>query len=103
MNENDELAGWTTFYTENDQFWLSLGLRPDLTGQGLGKEFVSECVRYAISGYRIEHTIKLVVALFNRRAIDVYQRAGFVKTNRTIRDTDIGKVDFIEMEKHIVN
>jgi len=104
LNENDELAGWASFYTENDEFWLSLGLRPDLTGQGLGAEFVSECVRYATSHYRlIKDTIKLAVALFNQRAIKVYQRAGFTETNRTIRDTPIGKVDFIEMEEHIAH
>jgi len=103
LNESDELAGWATFYAENDEFWLSLGLRPDLTGQGLGEEFVSECVRYAISGYEIKHTIKLAVALFNQRAIKVYQRAGFVETNKTIRDTHIGEVHFIEMEKHITD
>ncbi|UCD22256.1 MAG: GNAT family N-acetyltransferase [Chloroflexota bacterium] len=103
LNEDDELVGWASFYAENDEFWLSLGLRPDLTDQGLGKEFVSECVRYAVSRYGIEHTIKLAVALFNQRAIKVYQRVGFVETNKTIRDTHIGKVDFIEMEKHITN
>jgi len=103
LNENDELVGWASFYTENDEFWLSLGLRPDLTGQGLGDEFVLECVRYATSGHKTEHTIKLAVAVFNQRAIKVYRRAGFVETNKTIRDTHIGKVDFIEMEKHIPN
>jgi len=104
LNENDELVGWVSFYIENGEFWLSLGLRPDLTGQGLGEEFVSECVRYAISGHKLtEHAIKLAVAVFNQRAITVYQRAGFVETNKTIRDTHIGKVDFIEMEKHIAN
>lgn len=104
LNENDELAGWASFYTENDEFWLSLGLRPDLTGQGLGEEFVLECVRYAMSGYKLtKHMIKLAVALFNRRAIKVYQRVGFIETNKTIRDTHIGQVDFIEMEKHITN
>ena len=102
LNENDELVGWASFYTENDEFWLSLGLKPDLTDQGLGKEFVSECVRYAISRYKlIKHTIKLAVALFNQRAIKVYQRAGFIETNKTIKDTPIGQVDFIEMEKRI--
>jgi ribosomal-protein-alanine N-acetyltransferase len=104
LNENDELVGWASFYTENDEFWLSLGLRPDLTGQKLGEEFVSECVKYAISGYKfIKPTIKLAVALFNQRAIKVYQRAGFIETNRTIRDTHIGQVDFIEMEKRIAH
>jgi len=102
LSDNDELVGWASFYTENDEFWLSLGLRPDLTGQGLGLEFVSECVRYAVSHYKpINDIIKLAVALFNQRAIKIYQRAGFIETKRTIRDTHIGRVDFIEMQKHI--
>jgi ribosomal-protein-alanine N-acetyltransferase len=104
LDENDELSGWAAFYTENDEFWLSLGMRPDLTGQGLGQEFVLECVNYAISHYgSTKHTIKLHVALFNQRAIKVYQRADFIQTDRTTRDTHIGKVDFIEMEKHIAH
>jgi ribosomal-protein-alanine N-acetyltransferase len=102
FNEADELVGWASFYTENDEFWLSLGLKPDLTGKGLGMEFVSECITYAISHYEpINDTIKLAVALFNKRAIKVYQRAGFVETDRTIRDTHIGQVDFIEMKRDI--
>jgi ribosomal-protein-alanine N-acetyltransferase len=102
LDEDDVLVGWASFYTENDEFWLSLGLRPDLTGQGLGEEFASECVRYAISHYKLtKHTIKLAVALFNQRAIKVYQRAGFVKVREIVRDTHIGQVDFIEMEKYV--
>jgi ribosomal-protein-alanine N-acetyltransferase len=104
LNEDDELVGWASFYTENDESWLSLGLRPDLTGQGLGEEFVTQCVEYAASQYKLtKHTIRLAVAAFNQRAIRVYQRAGFVETNRTIRDTHIGRVDFIEMEKHVTD
>jgi ribosomal-protein-alanine N-acetyltransferase len=104
LSEDDELVGWASFYTENDEFWLSLGLRPDLTGRGVGKEFVTQCLKYATLQYEsIEHTIKLHVALFNQRAIQVYERAGFIATNKTVRDTPIGQVDFIEMEKHIAH
>ncbi|MFO7996608.1 MAG: GNAT family N-acetyltransferase [Dehalococcoidia bacterium] len=104
LNENGELVAWASFYSENDEFWLSLGLRPDLTGQGLGEEFVWGCVRYAISGYKLpENTIRLAVAAFNQRAIKVYQNIGFTQTKKTIRDTAIGEVDFIEMEKHIAS
>jgi len=104
LNADDELVGWASFYTENDEFWLSLGLRPDLTGQGLGEEFVTQCVEYAASQYKLtKHTIRLAVAVFNQRAIKVYQRTGFIETDRTIRDTHIGRVDFIEMEKHITD
>jgi len=102
LNENEELVGWASFYIENDEFWLSLGLRPDLTGHGLGVDFVLECIRYAISHYEpINRTIKLAVAVFNQRAIKVYQRTGFVETKRTTRDTHIGQLDFIEMERRI--
>ena len=102
LNEGDELVGWASFSTEDDEFWLSLGLRPDLTGQGLGTEFVLECVGYAVSQYSpVNDIIKLAVAFFNERAIKVYQKAGFVETSKTIRDTHIGQVDFIEMERHI--
>jgi ribosomal-protein-alanine N-acetyltransferase len=102
LNDNDELVGWAAFYTENGEFWLSLGMRPDLTGRGLGQGFVSACVEYAVLGYELaKHSIKLHVALFNRRAIKVYQRAGLVQTSRTLRTTHAGPLDFIEMEKGI--
>jgi ribosomal-protein-alanine N-acetyltransferase len=65
---------------------------------------VTQCVEYAVSGYKLlKPTIKLAVAVFNQRAIKVYQRAGFMEINRTVRDTHIGQVDFIEMEKHIAH
>lgn len=102
LNEDNELVGWASFYTENDEFWLSLGLRPDLTGRGLGEGFVLACVDYATSHYHLsKRIIKLAVAVFNQRAINVYQRVGFMETNKTTRDTHVGKVDFIEMEKHL--
>jgi ribosomal-protein-alanine N-acetyltransferase len=102
LDENDELIGWAAFYMENDEFWLSLGLRPDLTGRGLGEKFVYACVYNAISEHRSpKDTIKLHVAAFNQRAIKVYQRAGFVETKKLVRDIPVGQLDFLEMEKHI--
>jgi ribosomal-protein-alanine N-acetyltransferase len=104
LNENHELVGWASFYTENDEFWLSLGLRPDLTSKGLGEEFVLQCVGYAASHYELtKRATKLHVALFNQRAIKVYQRVGFIETDKIIRDTHVGQLDFIEMEKHIAH
>jgi ribosomal-protein-alanine N-acetyltransferase len=104
LNENDELVGWASLYADNDEFWLSLDLRPDLTGQGLGQEFVSECTNYAISQYKLtKDAIKLRVALFNQHAIKVYQRVGFIETEKMARETHIGRVHFIEMEKHIAH
>jgi hypothetical protein len=61
------------------------------------------CLNHAVSQYRPgTGIIKLAAAAFNRRAIKVYQKVGSVETNRTTRDTHIGQVDFIDMEKRIV-
>lgn len=72
MNENEELVGELTieFFreivkdSEDDgyvdiqtvmenlekiyEMWIGFGLKPDLTGKGIGKEFVSTCVNFAI-------------------------------------------------------
>lgn len=55
---------------------IGLGLRPELTGRGLGLPFVLAILdegrrRFRPPGFR------LTVAAFNQRAIRVYERAGF--------------------------
>jgi ribosomal-protein-alanine N-acetyltransferase len=60
---------------------VGLGLRPDLTGRGLGIEFVTAALavgreRFRPAGFRLS------VAAFNERAIRVYERAGFVRGER---------------------
>ena len=57
---------------------VGLGLRPDLTGRGLGLGFVAAVLalgreRFGPVGFRLS------VAVFNERAIRVYERAGFVR------------------------
>ena len=102
LDESGELTGWAAFNMENGEFWLSLGLRPDLTGRGLGEKFVSACAYNATSEHKSpKDAIKLHVAVFNQRAIKVYQRVGFVETKRLVRDTPVGSLDFLEMETRI--
>ncbi|HKG26944.1 MAG TPA: GNAT family protein [Thermomicrobiales bacterium] len=60
---------------------LGLGLRPDLTGRGLGVSFVNAALaigqeRFRPAGFRLS------VAAFNERAIRVYERVGFVRGER---------------------
>ncbi len=55
---------------------VGLGMRPDLTGEGLGGEFLHAGLHFARETYS-PPAFRLTVAAFNRRAIRVYERAGF--------------------------
>jgi ribosomal-protein-alanine N-acetyltransferase len=77
-------------YERESALDVGLGMRPDLTGQGLGAEFLSAGLRFAQDSYS-PPAFRLTVAIFNRRAISVYERAGFepVETfGPTTRDGD---------------
>lgn len=98
LDESDVLIGWSSFYMEDEALWLSLGLKPELTGLGLGKEFVSECIEFARSHYRLDQEpIKLDVALFNERAIKVYKKVGFHELGKVSKNTNGGVFEFLRM------
>ena len=55
---------------------VGLGMRPDLTGRGFGEDFLRAGLRLARETYSPQ-AFRLTVATFNRRAIRVYEKAGF--------------------------
>jgi ribosomal-protein-alanine N-acetyltransferase len=63
-------------YRRDDLLDVGLGLRPDLTDQGLGLPFVHSVFAFA-DETRAPPGYRLTVAAFNQRAIRVYERAGF--------------------------
>lgn len=112
LNEDEELVGelTTEFFREVDkgseddgyvdvqtvkdnpdkvyEMWIGFSLRPDLTGKGLGKEFVSQCVNFAVKHHNYKGDyVRLGVAKFNKRAIKTYERVGF-----QVFDTCIGEI-----------
>ncbi|MCY0906192.1 GNAT family N-acetyltransferase [Arthrobacter sp. H14-L1] len=76
---------------------ISLGMRPDLTGNGLGRAFVDACIGQTVADLGSERTLSLSVASFNKRAIRVYEAAGFVKKRSFIQATNGGSYPFVEM------
>jgi [ribosomal protein S18]-alanine N-acetyltransferase len=86
VRSDGELVGYFCFgscgqlssfdYADDGYLDIGLGLRPDLTGRGLGLGFLLAGLEFgrrhfAPAGFR------LAVATFNERAVRVYERAGF--------------------------
>lgn len=93
----NELTGFFCVEREGPDIEIGLGLRPGLTGQGRGKAFLEEILRFVRENYSFEK-IKLDVVSFNPRAIKVYERAGFLKTGTAKVSTNGGVYDFVLME-----
>ena len=68
-------------YEDESATDIGLGLRPDLCGQGkgLGLRLVELAVAFVKSEFP-DDNVRLTVAAQNKRAVKVYERAGFVKT-----------------------
>ena len=89
-DERGELAGYFCFgedarvtagrqlgvYDKEPALDVGLGMRPNLTGQGLGTEFVLAGLRFAKEAYT-PLAFRLTVAAPNLRAVSVYERVGF--------------------------
>ena len=71
-------------YADDSALDVGLGLRPELTGKGLGLSFVQAVVAFAVEHLHRSY-LRLTVAAFNQRAIRVYERAGFRTTHTFTR------------------
>jgi RimJ/RimL family protein N-acetyltransferase len=98
-SDGGDLVGFYYFEERDGALFYGLGLRPELTGKGHGLEFLRAGMEFGRKRFRPSRFI-LDVAAFNRRAIKVYERAGFRITGRHVRRFERwGDVDFIDMEE----
>lgn len=62
---------------------IGLGVRPDLTGQGRGIEFVQAVLDFARRNYHPHPAaFRVTIAEFNQRARRVWEKAGFRQVSR---------------------
>jgi [ribosomal protein S18]-alanine N-acetyltransferase len=111
-DESGDLAGYFCFgedaqvasgkrlglYEAEPALDVGLGMRPDLTGRGFGEEFVHAGLRFARETYS-PPAFRLTVAAFNRRAISVYERAGFETVERFGSDTRGAEREWLLMRR----
>ena len=99
LDGDGSIVGFFYFEIRGDVLEYGLGIRPDLTGRGLGLEFVRAGLEFGRERFR-PGRIVLAVAAFNERAIAVYERAGFAETGRHMRTfAEFGDVEFVDMEE----
>jgi ribosomal-protein-alanine N-acetyltransferase len=87
-NERDELVGNCSFDVEDDKFILGVQMRPNLTGKGTGTQFVKAILDFGKGTYK-----------FNERAIKIYEKLGFKKTEEFIWSANGEEKEFIAMIK----
>jgi [ribosomal protein S18]-alanine N-acetyltransferase len=94
-----ELVGHFSFKPKDERtIEIGLGLRPDLTGRGLGGSFLVAGIDFARERFGPE-TFVLSVATFNERAIKVYERAGFAPVRVYMHRTADREWEFLEMSR----
>ncbi|MEH6943826.1 GNAT family N-acetyltransferase [Bacillus sp. JJ722] len=106
VDENEELVGFycigksaqvpigvTMGAYSADLIDIGIGMNPELTGKGYGSMFFSFILRLVQKECNLP--IRLTVAKFNRRAIHLYEKFGFVKEMEFSQET----TKFITMVK----
>jgi ribosomal-protein-alanine N-acetyltransferase len=97
-DDERELGGFFMFKLRDGVAEVGLGLRPELTGRGLGGAFLHSGLQFAATTLGAER-YTLAVAAFNGRAIAVYERAGFVTTEHYEHRTNGGVHAFVRMAR----
>lgn len=94
--------GAPRLWTTNDTILsVGLGMRPDLTGLGIGPQFFDAVLAFATIQFGLD-SFRLFVLPFNQRAIRVYERAGFLQVNEHI--VNVGgrrELIFLEMRRGV--
>lgn len=85
-------------YSDGDLIDIGLGLRPDLTGKGNGFEFLNVGLDFWKQNYDSKG-FRLSVATFNKRAISLYKKAGFIPKDIFLNKRGKNIVEFLVMEK----
>jgi len=79
---------------------MGLGIKPELTGNGLGQSFLLEILDHIRKNYSAK-TVRLGVVSFNDRAKKVYEKVGFKQTMIYDQPTNGSVYPFIEMKKEL--
>ncbi|WP_077622747.1 GNAT family N-acetyltransferase [Sediminibacillus massiliensis] len=96
--DGQELIGfWCATQPDQTAVEIGLGMKPEITGKGKGIEFIKAGIAFTEMSCKSEKIV-LSVAAFNKRAIRVYQQAGFKTLHYFNQDTNGSTYSFVKME-----
>lgn len=81
---------------EEDALDIGLGLRPDLTGRGIGARVIARVIEHALMTWQ-PAALRVTIAAFNTRAQRAWARAGFVERSQFV--TSDGRAFVIRLRK----
>ncbi len=100
VDDLGKLVGIFSFNIDKEVMEIGLGLSPELTGQGIGEQYVISGIEYGINTLSFKgKCISLSVVAFNLRAIKLYKKVGFKEVSRFIQPINDYEYEFIKMIK----
>jgi ribosomal-protein-alanine N-acetyltransferase len=75
---------------------IGVGLRPDMTGRGHGREFIDAILGFAIEAFS-PVIVRVTIAAFNRRSRRAFEAIGFEVSHHFERSTDGMK--YVQLER----
>ena len=101
LDRRGDLVGFFQFEKGDETVDVGLGLRPDLTGGGIGMGFCPAGLEFARGRFAprrfAPRRFTLSVAAPNERAIRVYERVGFRRGEGFAQRTNGGEYPFLSM------
>ena len=98
LDGKEGLLGEFEFQVEGDELQIGIAIRPEMVGKGLGYSFLRAGMEFARRNFQFEAFIIYVWKL-NRRAIKVYERAGFRSEGEFIKDIEGIEYRFVRMRR----
>ncbi|MBV8886412.1 MAG: GNAT family N-acetyltransferase [Chroococcidiopsidaceae cyanobacterium CP_BM_RX_35] len=93
VNLHGELEGYCSFgmdgqvpggdYT-TEALDIGMAIRPDLVGQGYGRQYAQAVARFGANQYRAQQ-LRVTIAEFNKRAQRVWKQLGFEQVEKFIK------------------
>ncbi|MDV2582363.1 GNAT family N-acetyltransferase [Alkalibacillus haloalkaliphilus] len=97
MSNKDLIGFFSVNKVSEHTFDIGLGMRPDLTGNGYGLNFLNKGIKFVIKEFKAER-ITLSVSTFNQRAIKLYKKVGFKEVNTFMQKTNGDCFEFLKMD-----